>query len=109
MTNTFPLITVSCQYRKERKWKINILFRDSIEQHYSAEHIRLNVQLLSVNKIQHEFGKLSVPEYQRGTGERIQTLLAQRSDRFIIQKLQLTEKTLDIPKVSHVNYTSCAN
>ena len=63
----------------EKKVEIwHSLLRDSIERHYTAQQIRLNAQLLSVNKIQHEFRHHFVPEYQRGTGERDQTLLAGR-------------------------------
>ena len=40
----------------EKKVQIwHSLLRDSIEWHYTAQQIRLNAQLLSVNKIQHEF------------------------------------------------------
>jgi len=75
--------------------------RDSIERHYTAQQIRLNAQLLRVNKIQYEFCHHFVPEYQRGTGERDQTLLPGRSAEFIIEKLQLIAKN---PKqVSQVN------
>ena len=54
----------------EKKVQIwHSLLRDSIEWHYTAQQIRLNGQLLSVNKIQHEFHHHFVPaEYQRGTG-----------------------------------------
>ena len=89
----------------EKKVEIwHSLLRDSIERHYTAQQIRLNAQLLSVNKIQHEFRHHFVPEYQRGTGERDQTLLAGRSAEFIIKKLQLIAKNLQSPKpVSQVN------
>ena len=89
----------------EKKVEIwHSLLRDSIERHYTAQQIRLNAQLLSVNKIQHEFRHHFVPEYQRGTGERDQTLLAGRSAQFIIKKLQLIAKNLQSPKlVSQVN------
>lgn len=72
--------------------------RDSIERHYTAQQIRLNAQLLSVNKMQHEFRHHFVPEYQRGTGERDQTLLVGRSAEFIVQKLQLIAKKPSKPK-----------
>ena len=40
----------------EKKVQIwHSLLRDSIEWHYTAQQIRLNAQLLSANKIQHEF------------------------------------------------------
>ena len=74
------------------------LLRDSIQRHYTAEQIRLHAQLLSLNKIQHEFRQNFVPDYHRGTGERDQTLLAGRSAEFIIQKLKLVAKNLHIPK-----------
>ena len=56
----------------EKKVQIwHSLLGDSIERHYTAQHIRQNAQLLSVNKIQHEFHHHFVPaEYQRGIGER---------------------------------------
>ena len=91
----------------EKKVEIwHSLLRDSIEWDYTAPQIRLNAQLLSVNKIQHEFCHHFVPEYQRGTGERDHTLLARRSAEFIIEKLQLIAKNLVSPKqVSQVNKT----
>ncbi|XP_020612657.1 uncharacterized protein LOC110051025, partial [Orbicella faveolata] len=83
----------------EKKVEIwHSLLRDSIEWDYTAPQIRLNAQLLSVNKIQHEFCHHFVPEYQRGTGERDHTLLARRSAEFIIEKLQLIAKNLVSPK-----------
>ena len=80
------------------------LLRDSIEWHYTAQQIRLNAQLLSVNKIQHEFHHHFVPaEYQRGIGERDHILLA-RSAEFIIKRLQLIAKKFESPRqVSQVN------
>lgn len=88
----------------EKKVEIwHSLLRDSIERHYTAQQM-LNAQLLSVNKMQHEFRHHFVPEYQRGTGERDQTLLAGRSAEFIIKKLQPLQKNLQSPKqVSQVN------
>ena len=72
----------------EKKVEIwHSLLRDSIERHYTAQQIRLNAQLLSLNKIEPEFRHHFVPEYQRGTGERDQTLLAGRSAEFIIKKI----------------------
>ena len=104
MTNTLAWNNKCSQPLQERKWKFGILFWDSIERHYTAQQIRLNAQLLSVNKIQHEFRHHFVPEYQRGTGERDRTLLAGRSAEFIIKKLQLIAKNLQNPKlVSQVN------
>ena len=83
----------------EKKVEIwHSLLRDSIERHYTAEQIRLHAKLLSVDKLQQEFRKHFVPEYQRGTGERDQTLLAGRSAEFIIQKLQLIAENLHSPK-----------
>ena len=59
--------------KKVQNW--HSLLGDSIERHYTAQHIRQNAQLLSVNKIQHEFHHQFVPaEYQRGD----HILLAQR-------------------------------
>lgn len=89
----------------EKKVEIwHSLLRDSIERHYTTQQIRQNAQLLSLNKIQHEFRKNFVPSYQRGTGERDQTLLAGRSAEFIMQKLQIIAKNLPSPKqVSQVN------
>ena len=90
----------------EKKMQIWLsLLRDSIERHYTAQQIRLNTQLLSVNKIQHEFHHHFVPaEYQRGTGERDHTLLAGRSAEFIIKALQLIAKILESTRqVSQVN------
>ena len=78
----------------EKKVEIwHSLLRDSIEGHYTAQQIRLNAQLLSVNKIQHEFCHHFVPEYQRGTGERDQTLLVGRSAEFNAVKCNLTKLT----------------
>ena len=90
----------------EKKVQIwHSLLRDSIERHYTAQQIRLNVQLLSVNKIQHEFHHHFVPaEYQRGIGERDHILLARRSAELIIKKLQLIGKNFESPRqVSQVN------
>ena len=80
----------------ERKVQIwHSLLRYSIERHYTAQQIRLNAQLLSVNKIQHEFHHHFVPaQYQRGTGERDHTLLEGTSVEFIIKKLQFIAKNL---------------
>ena len=89
----------------EKKVQIwNSLLRDSIEWHYTPQQIRLNSQLLSVNKIQNEFHHHFVPaEYQRGTGERDHILLA-RSAEFIIKRLQLIAKKFESPRhVSQVN------
>ena len=57
----------------EKKVQIwHSILRDSIEWHYTAQQIRPNAQLLSVNKIQHEFHHHFVPaEYQRGIGEKL--------------------------------------
>ena len=73
----------------EKKVQIwHSLLRDSIEWHYTAQQIRLNAQLLSVNKIQHEFHHHFVPaEYQRGSGER-DHILFWRSAEFITKRLQ---------------------
>ena len=49
----------------EKKVQIwHSLLRDSIEWHYTAQQIRLNAQLLSVNKIQHEFHPASLHRLQ---------------------------------------------
>ena len=85
----------------EKKVQIwHSLLRDSIDWHYTAQQIRLNAQLLSVNKIQHEFHHHFVPaEYE----ERDHILLA-RSAEFIIKRLQLIAKKFESPRqVSQVN------
>ena len=90
----------------EKKVQIwHSLLRDSIERHHAPQQFRLNAQLLSVNKIQHEFHHHFVPaEYQRGTGERDHILLAQRSAEFTIKKLELIAKNFESPmQVSQVN------
>ena len=80
----------------EKKVQIwHSLLRDCIERHYTAQQIGLNAQLLSVNKIQHEFHHHFVPaEYQRGIGERDHILLA-RSAEFIIKRLKLIAKKFE--------------
>ena len=83
----------------EKKIEIwHSLLRDSIARHYNAEQIRQHAKLLSVNKMQQEFRQHFVPEYQRGSCERDQTLIAGRSAEFILQKLQQVVENLHRPK-----------
>ena len=80
--------------KKVQMW--HSLLKDSIKRHHTAQQIRLNAQLLSVNKIQHAFHHHFVPaEYLRGTGERDHTLLAGRSaDYLILKNCNSLQKTL---------------
>ena len=80
----------------EKKVQIwHSLLRDSIEWHYTAQQIRLNAQLLSVNKIQHEFHHHFVPaEYQRGIGERDPTSFLQDQLNLLLKDCNSLQKNL---------------
>ena len=78
----------------EKKVEIwHSLLRDSIERHYTAQQIRLNAQLLSVNKMQHEFCHHFVPNIKEVLEKGIRPFLQEDQLSLLLKNCNSLQKT----------------